>query len=167
MNTNKEIITAAYIEFKDMLRHYVSKRISGSEETMDIVQDVFVRLLTYEFISKESIKNLCFTIANNIVIDHIRHHYKRNEVYDETRRNMKNMQSLTPEQIASFHDLAEKEHGLMIHLSPATALVYELSQIKGMSIDEIACELHISRRTVECHQFKGRKIIREKLRAII
>lgn len=75
--------------------------------------------------------------------------------------------SITPENEAIFHDLAEKERSIMLNMSPATARVYEMSQIKCMTIEEIAQTLHISRRTVESHQFKGRKIVRDIIRAII
>lgn len=167
MNEKESIIAAAYTSYNKMLQHYVSKRINDSEEAFDIVQDVFIRMLSYDLVTEATIKNLCFAVANNLVIDHIRRHYKRQEVYGAAYETMKRQEALTPEQIATFHDLAEKERCLMLQLSPSTSHVYEMSQMEGMTIDEIAQKLNISRRTVECHQFKGRKIVRERMRAII
>lgn len=167
MNTKNSIIEDAYKEYRAMLHNFVTKRINDAEEASDIVQNIFVRLLTYDVISEDTIKNLCFTIANNLVIDYIRRHYKRQEVYEIAYESEKKRQTLTPEQIATFHDLAEKERCLMLELPPSTARVYEMSQIQEMSIEEIAAKLQISRRTVECHQFKGRKIVRERMHAII
>jgi DNA-directed RNA polymerase specialized sigma24 family protein len=42
-----------------------------------------------------------------------------------------------------------------------------MSRIEEKSTDEIAKELHLSRRTVESHQFMARREVRENLRRII
>lgn len=167
MTTNESIIAKAFQEHRTSLLMYVSRRINNMEESADIVQDVFLRILSCDLLTEESIKSLCYTIANNLVIDHIRRHYKRQEVYAYAYETMEKRQELTPEQIATFHDLAEKERCAIMDLSPATARVYEMTRMEGKSIEEIAEELNISRRTVECHQFKARKMVRMAIRNII
>ena len=69
-----------------------------------------------------------------------------------------------PDDHIAVRDIEEAEHNLVMRLSPATARVYEMTRIQEMTIDEIATELSLSRRTVECHQFKSRKFVREHLR---
>ena len=167
MNTNHNIIAKAFEEHRDALINYVSCRINDRSEAEDIVQDAFIRLMDYDVVSDVTVKNLVFTIANNIVIDHLRRHYKRQEVYSYAYDMMQKQMPLTPEQIAVFHDLAEKERCVMQSLSPATARVYEMTRVDGMSIEEIAQTLNLSRRTVECHQFKSRKIVREVMKKVM
>lgn len=167
MDAKKTIVADAYNKYRDQLKCYVLKRVNDEEDAQDIVQFVFVRLMQNDIISSESVKSLCFTIANNLVIDYIRRHYKRQEVYAEMSIIERKRYTLTPEQIATFHDLADKERCIMRLLSPSTSRIYEMTQIQEMTIEEIAEQLHISRRTVECHQFKGRKIVRSKMRSII
>ena len=128
---------------------------------------IFVRLMSYDIITSDTIKSLCFKIAKNLVIDYVRRNNKRQRIYADVQVSELKNKSITPENEAIFHDLAEKERSIMLNMSPATARVYEMSQIKCMTIDEIAQTLHISRRTVESHQLKGRKIVREIIRAII
>lgn len=164
---NNIIVSHAYEQYAAPLVNYVSMRINDYEEALDIVQDVFVRLLGCDIVTTDTVKSLCYRIANNLVIDHIRRHYKRQEVMSYVFDMERSRPSLTPEQVAAFHDLAEKERCLMMELTPCTARVYEMSQIQGMTIDEIATTLNISRRTVECHQLNGRKRIRERMRKII
>ena len=60
-----------------MLRFYVARLINDTEEATDIVQNIFVRLMSYDIISSDTIKGLCFKIANNLVIDYIRRNNKR------------------------------------------------------------------------------------------
>lgn len=167
MMTKNQIISNAYEQHYDALLNYVSVRIHDLYEAEDIVQDVFVRLIGYDVITEDTVRSLCFTIANNIVVDHIRRYYKTQEVYSYIYDMMENRLALTPEQLAVYTDLVEKERCAVAKLSPATARVYEMSQMKGMSIDEISDELSISKRTVECHQFKARKFVREEIRKVI
>ena len=165
--SNSVIIGEAYKKYLFALRTYVNIRIKDHEDAEDIVQDVFVRLLGFDVISEETIKSLCYTIASNLVVDYIRRHYKREEIYSYLCDSRENDYVLTPEQIAVFHDLAAKERCLMYSLSPATQRVYQMGRMEGRSIDEISDELNISRRTVESHQFRARKIIREGFRKIV
>ena len=167
MKRNNAIIENAYKEYKTMLQFYVAKLINDSDEATDIVQNIFVRLMSYEIITSDTIKSLCFKIANNLVIDYIRRNIKRQQIYAEVMVSELRSKGVTPENDAIFHDLEEKERSIMLNMSPSTARVYEMSQIKCMTIDEIAQTLQISRRTVESHQFRGRKIVRERIRAII
>lgn len=167
MKKNNAIIENAYKEYKTMLQLYVAKLINDSDEATDIVQNIFVRLLSYEIITSDTIKCLCFKIANNLVIDYIRRNNKRQQIYAEVMVSGLRSKGVTPENDAIFHDLEEKERSIMLNMSPCTARVYEMSQIKCMTIDEIAQTLQISRRTVESHQLRGRKIVRERIRAII
>ena len=167
MEKNKAIIEDAYKEYKAMLLFYVSNLINDADEAPDIVQNIFVRLMSYDIITSDTIKSLCFKIAKNLVIDYVRRNNKRQRIYADVQVSELKNKSITPENEAIFHDLAEKERSIMLNMSPATARVYEMSQIKCMTIDEIAQTLHISRRTVESHQLKGRKIVREIIRAII
>lgn len=167
MDNLKNIIGEAYKMYHIAIHNYVAKRINNSEEAMDITQDVFIRLLGYDVINESTIKSLCFTVANNLVIDHLRRHYKYQEVYSHMYETQQKQFVPTPEQIATMEDLANRERCLMLQLPPATARVYEMSQIRQMTIDEISSELGISRRTVECHQLRGRKYVRETIRKII
>lgn len=131
------------------------------------MQDAFVRLLGYDVITEETVKSLCYTIVNNIVIDRIRRHYKRQDVLSYMYDKEVSTPVLTPEQVATFNDLASRERCLMAELSPATRRVYEMTRIDELDISEIAEKLSLSTRTVECHQFKARKAIREQMRKII
>ena len=138
MEKNNAIIEDAYKEYKAMLLFYVSNLINDADEAPDIVQNIFVRLMSYDIITSDTIKSLCFKIAKNLVIDYVRRNNKRQRIYADVQVSELKNKSITPENEAIFHDLAEKELSIMLNMSPATARVYEMSQIKCMTIDEIA-----------------------------
>lgn len=167
MKTNNEIIVEAYDRYFDMLVAYATKRTNNVQEAEDIVQNAFVRLLGCEVITEETVKSLCFTVVNNLITDGIRRRYKHMEAHAYMYDEISSVPVLTPEQVAVFHDIAERERCLMVTLPPATRRVYEMTRIDENSITEIAEQLNISTRTVECHQFKARKAVREGLRRII
>ena len=69
MEKNNAIIEDAYKEYKAMLLFYVSNLINDADEAPDIVQNIFVRLMSYDIITSDTIKSLCFKIAKNLVIE--------------------------------------------------------------------------------------------------
>lgn len=164
MERNNDIIAQAYKDYSRRIYAYIRRRINSDAEAEDIMQDTFVRLLDYDMVCEETIRSLIFTIANNIVIDHIRHHYKRQEVQAVAFEMATSKTVVRPDQSLAAKDIARLEQKLVAKLSPATAHVYEMTRFQELSITEIAEELSLSKRTVECHQFRSRKFVREQLR---
>lgn len=167
MNPSQSLIAEAYTEYRDALVNYVFRRINDYEEASDLVQDVFLRLLSYDLVTRDTLKSLCYTVANNLVVDYLRRHYKRQEVMAYALRMEQAREVVTPEEETSCHNLAEMEHKLMQVLSPAAGRVYQLTRMEEMKTDDIASLLQVSKRTVECHQLNARKRMREMFRAII
>ena len=167
MKTSKTIISEAFEQYAKALVNYVALRINDRDDAEDLVQDVFLRLLGCDVIAEATVKNLCYTIANNLIVDHIRRHCKREDVYSYYYDQIEQGHVVTPEQETSYHDLKNMESRIVMKLAPATARIYELSQHDGLSIQEISDQLGISRRTVECHQYQSRKFVREDMRKII
>lgn len=167
MNPSQSLIAEAYIEYRDALVNYVFRRINDYEQASDLVQDVFLRLLSYDLVTRDTLKSLCYTVANNLVVDYLRRHYKRQEVMAYALRMEQAREVVTPEEETSCHNLAEMEHKLMQVLSPAAGRVYQLTRMEEMKTDDIASLLQVSKRTVESHQLNARKRMREMFRAII
>lgn len=164
MTHTNDIIAQAYRDYSRPVYAYIRRRINNNEEAEDIVQDVFERLLDYDMVCAETVRSLVYTIASNLVIDHIRRHYKRQEVQAVAFEMATRKSVVRPDQALEARDLSELEHTLVARLSPATARVYEMTRFAELSITEIADQLSLSKRTVECHQFKSRKYVREQLR---
>ena len=167
MENKLSTVSEAFSLYSKVIYHYVKNRINDEAESEDISQDVFVRLMDCDIIYPGSVKSLLFTIANNLVVDYLRRYYKRQDIYSYVYDVNRKSHVLTPEQICVTKDLEAQEIIIMDRLAPATRRVYKMTREDAMTIDDISATLNISRRTVECHQFKGRKYVREVFKKIV
>ena len=77
---NKQLISCYYTTHRDELLAFVSSRLGGSCEAEDIVQNVFLRLLTTNnMITEKTLPALVYTTARNMIIDY----YRRHPVFEE------------------------------------------------------------------------------------
>ena len=73
-------LTNYYVTHRDELLAYVSSRLGNSVEAEDLVQNVFLRLLTSDkMITEITLPALVYTIARNLINDYYRRrtHYER------------------------------------------------------------------------------------------
>ena len=69
-----KMIDKIYRENKEQLKWFFFRSLADEMKAEDMVQDAFMRLLTYtSFINEETVKSLLFTIARSMIIDHARH----------------------------------------------------------------------------------------------
>ena len=70
---------------------YISYKLNGCLEAEDLVQDAFLRLLEYRsMLRPETIRSFLYTIVRNIVIDYLRHQYKKQEVLSSLQDEISN-----------------------------------------------------------------------------
>lgn len=161
------IITRAYETYYAAILSYITYRISHKCEAEDLTQDVFVRLLDYKPMLREStVKYFLFTIARNIVTDHLRRYYKKQEItsyiYDTAT-----LYSNEAEENCIVKDLQLLEQKKLMTFSPQRQKVYAMSRFEDNSVQEISAKLQLSKRTVENHLLTGRKIMRSYMRQCI
>lgn len=134
----------------------------------DMTQDLFLRLMNYgNMIVEATAKNFVFTIAKRMVIDDTRHQAfvrqaaRGYQLQREQERFWQDSTSLECRQIE------EMERAKLRTLPPKMAQVYELTRFEEKTSQELAEELHISKRTVEYHLLVSRREIRGALRKAI
>lgn len=159
--TSTQLITDAYTDYHRSVYLYIYYKINSKEESEDLSQDVFLRLMEYNHMLRpETIKHFIFTIARNLVTDYLRRYYRKQEVssyiYDTVERSSNEMESRI---IAD--DLLNHEKARMAVLPARRREVYVMSRFDNKPVQEIASELNLSFRTVENHLFAGRKEMRE------
>ena len=72
---NNKLITNYYIVHRDELLAFASSRLGDSRLAEDIVQDVFLRLLsTDKMITEVTLPALVYTITRNLINDYYRRH---------------------------------------------------------------------------------------------
>lgn len=167
MTNSEQVLTSYYQDKRVAICNYIARRIPRAYLAEDLAQDVFIRLWNVrQTICEATIKSLVFTVANNIITDHLRRYMHRCR-YNNYKRNCASLYSDETSERVAADDLAETELRIVNTMPLRRRQVYMLSRFECKSIDDIAMELGMGRRTVETHLFIGRKAIRQELRRCV
>ena len=162
-NNQGQIIANFYTVYQAELVNFATSRLGNREESEDLVQDVFIKMMSFEgMINKETIKSFAFTIAANKIKDHLRRRIFRHKMEENAKYEME-LQHSHVERVAEYHDTLRMVNDSMARLSPACAKVYRMSLFEDMATGDIAQEMNVSKRTIESQLFISRKQVRAML----
>ena len=159
----QQLITNYYITHRDELLAFASSRLGDSRLAEDIVQDVFLRLLsTDKMITEVTLPALVYTITRNLINDYYRHHTN----YEQYEHYIKGVCSevTTSESVFSAFDIMERLERGMVRLPENCREIYRLHIYGGMKVGEISRELGEGYKSVEHRLGTARKVMREYLR---
>lgn len=150
------------------LKRFMFSLLKNEEEAEDLAQDIFVKIWQNRS-SVASVHNFSaylYRMARNAVYSHLEH-----EVLVADYAARKNTQP-APSQDELEELLFAKELKAMIDLSvakmpPQRKHIYEMSRNEGLSNDDIAQRLSISKRTVEVHISAALADIRKVIRTLL
>ena len=162
-NNQGQMIANFYTVHHAELVNYATSRLGNREESEDLVQDVFIKMMSFEgIINEATIKSFAFTIAANKIKDHLRRRIFRHKMEENAKYEME-LQHSHVERVVEYHDTLRMVNDSMARLSPACAKVYRMSLIEDMTAGDIAQEMNVSKRTVESQLFTSRKQVRAML----
>ena len=162
-NNQGQMIANFYTVHHAELVNFATSRLGNREESEDLVQDVFIKMMSFEgMINKETIKSFAFTIAANKIKDHLRRRIFRHKMEENAKYEME-LQYSHVERVVEYHDTLRMVNDSMARLSPACAKVYRMSLIEDMTAGDIAQEMNVTKRTVESQLFTSRKQVRAML----
>jgi RNA polymerase sigma-70 factor (ECF subfamily) len=130
----------------------------------DLLQEVFLKLWNARsrLNENQSLKNYLYTIADNLVLNEIRHDkvVARHQASAEGTffTNTENPQFILEEK-----EWKDKLESAIASLPEKPRIVFLMSRIEDLSYQEIADRLSISIKTVETHMVKALKHLRENL----
>lgn len=160
---NNKLITNYYITHRDELLAFASSRLGDGRLAEDIVQDVFLRLLsTDKMITEVTLPALVYTITRNLINDY----YRRHTTYEQYEHYIKGVCSevTTMESVFSTFEIMEQlERGLM-RMPENCREIYRLHIYGGMKVGEISRELGEGYKSVEHRLGTARKVMRQYLR---
>lgn len=148
---------------RDELLAYVSSRLGGSADSEDIVQTVFLRLLTTEkMISEVTLPALVYTMTRHLIADH----YRRHTTFEEYEHYIKGVcsEEISMESVFSAREIMERMERGMARLPEKCRKVYRLHIYEGMKVSEISQELGEGYKSVEHRLGAARKAMRQYLR---
>lgn len=164
--TQQQMIADFYKEYQVKLVNFAVARLGNWQEAEDLVQDVFVKLMTYDgIINKTTIRSFVFTITNHEIMNILRRRACRHKV-EENVAYEQELQHCAVERVVEYHDTLRMVNYCVDQLTPSCAKVYRMTLFDGKCTGEIAKELNVSKRTVESQLLTSRKKVRMMLQAI-
>ena len=160
---NHQLITDYYIAHRDELLAFVSSRLGGSDLAEDIVQNVFLRLLTTgKMISEVTLPCLVYTVARNLISDY----YRRHATFEEYEHYIKGVCSteISTDSIFSVREVMEGLERGLARLPENCREVYRLHVYGGMKVSEISLRLGEGYKSVEHRLGTARKAMRQYMR---
>ena len=158
-------LTNYYVTHRDELLAYVSSRLGNSVEAEDLVQNVFLRLLTSDrMITDITLPALVYTIARNLIADF----YRRRTHFEDYEHYLKNNDSIdeSAESILSIRDITKQLERGLARVPENCREIYRLHVYGGMKVAEISERLGVSYKRVEHRLGAARKSVRQHLRSI-
>ena len=157
---NHALITDYYISHRDELLAFVSSRLGGSDFAEDIVQNVFLKLLTTDkMISEVTLPSLVYTIARNLITDY----YRRHTNYEEYEHYIKSQGLSSQESVFSVREITERLERGLARLPENCREIYRMHIYGGMKVSEISQELGEGYKSVEHRLGFARKAMRQYL----
>ena len=164
--TDFSVIADYYRRHYEEVRLFVAKRLmQHSEEAEDIVQNVFLRLMTMDrMITPVTLPCLVYTTARNLICDYWRHHRYINDYEHYIKTHCLESTYSDP---MSVYSVAETQKILERGIARLTAKqqrVYRLHIYQGMKVSEISKVLELNYKSVEHRLGDARKEVRAFMR---
>lgn len=155
-----EILGCYYKEHREQLTAFVFNRVGDEEESRDIVQDVFLRLLRSDkMISPVTLPCLVYTMARNMVSDRWRHRLAT-EQYERRVKMSSTPQCIPETTVYAPSELREVLERGMARLTTSQRTVYRMNIDDGLRVSEISERLGANYKSIERQLGLARKEVR-------
>ncbi|ELR70503.1 RNA polymerase ECF-type sigma factor [Fulvivirga imtechensis AK7] len=159
---NESAFRMLFDKYHRKLYHFSRKMGQSHEDAEGIIQEVFIIVWKNKATLNEelSLPAYLFTITKRVVLKKV----KRKILEDEYLANQQNSQSHFHQQTEDyiiFTNLLDQANKGLDQLSPGRKQIFMLSKQQGLSNEEIAEKLNISKRTVENQLYRATKELRD------
>ena len=154
-----------FVEYRQPLVRFFTKRIGPDADVDDLVQEVFTRI--YAQGGQDRLENpnaYIFQVAANLVRDRARrnstrHEFSRSLAIDVADR----VEELSPERVLQGRQKLKSLQGALAELPQRTRAVFLLHRFEGLKYKEIANRLGISTSAVEKHMMAAIRHVAERM----
>lgn len=152
-------------EFRPALFHYFQRRTRACEDSEDLVQEVFVRLLKYDTLSEvRFLRGLVFQIANSVLVDWSRRSKARRIVaHDRLTDFHPDEEAIGCERWMLGKEAFSCVTECIRELPEKTQSILIRRRLEGQKNCEIAREMGVSVSTVEKHIHQAMAHLRSRI----
>ncbi|ASZ09517.1 RNA polymerase sigma factor [Chitinophaga sp. MD30] len=153
-----------FYAFKDPLYGYARKMCRSDMLAEEIVQEVLMKVwINRQHLDPaQSIKAYLYTATQNCVFNWMKKS-ARDETLKRTVFYHQPLSSNITEEHISLGELQRLKSAIMEQLPPQRRLIFYMSRIEGLSHEEIATRLQLSKSTVKDQIVKANSFLRQKL----
>jgi RNA polymerase sigma-70 factor (ECF subfamily) len=130
-----------------------------------LVQNVFLKLWEKRdsLDTSQNLKAFIFKIAINTIYDFVRRKNIEHVFEDYARLNYQSSENSTWHSVI-YAEMEQNLHHLVAQLPEQQQKIFQLSKTDGLTNDEIAKQLDISKRTVENHLYRALSFLKKHLK---
>lgn len=164
---DKEAFSILYKQYWGKVYHFCGLYLNNKERAEDVVQEVFIKVWeSREFIrADDNFKGLLFIITRNMIFNQHRKNVNEDFYKMTVLSAMESSYDLEAE-IAAYN-LGEYIDSLIRELPEKRRTIFNLSRKEHKSYKEIACQLHISEKTVENQIREALKFLKRNIMLLI
>jgi RNA polymerase sigma-70 factor (ECF subfamily) len=153
---DKDAYQKLFEKYAPRIYRFAFSYLKNKPDAEELVQNVFLKIWEKRNLldSSQNIKAFVFKVAVNTIYDFIR---KKNMEYafeDYARLNYSPGEDSTWHSII-FEEMQQNLRQLVSQLPEQQQKIFQLSKLDGLSNDEIARQLNLSKRTVENHLYRA------------
>lgn len=160
------LIEKAYRSLSGDVYAFFRKAGISVKDSEDMTQEVFLKLLSLDFINRGTLQGLIFVTAYHMRVSYFRHRTANVNV----NKNATNL--FTSSYTYEIHpmeaeELACIEKSIIARMNPTDSIVYSMNRFEGMSSKEISAELCLTIRSVESRLYRTRLLVRGNIRSLL
>ena len=161
----KDAYQLLFEKYAPRIYHFSLSYLKNEADAEELVQDVFLKVWEKREIldTSQNIKAYIFKIAINTIYDFIRHKNIERSFNDFAQINFDKTINNTWDTII-FKEMQITLKELVAQMPEQRRRVFRLSKIKGLTNDEIAHKLNLSKRTVENQLYRAIIFLKEHLK---
>ncbi|NME67627.1 RNA polymerase sigma factor [Flammeovirga aprica] len=170
MNTQHQKHSISEKEFKelfdkyyDSIKSFIYYKIGDIDLSEDIAQETFVKFWeSREKVILETVKTYLYTIANNLMLNHIKH--GKVVLQFEQKQNKKDGEVETnPEYKMELEEFQSTLDNTINEIPEKSRTVFLMNRIDGLTYGEISERLGVSIKAIEKRMSKALSILRKEL----
>lgn len=161
----KEAFTSLYNHYHGMVNSFIRKYVKSPELAEDLAQETFMKIWDHhaQMFTIDSFKYYLLTIARNHTIDSLKRAARLDEAKAEIIRHAQVMRNTTTEELV-LQEYIEQLRKVYESLPAKTQEVFKLVREQGMSYDEVAALLGITRDAVKKHIVRSNKSFKSTMK---
>lgn len=158
----KEAFEALFKKYSKRVYYFSISYLKNENDAEEIVQELFIRLWNNRSTLDQSknIKAYIFKITVNIIYDYIRHKNIEDAFKEYAKVNFDISSNNTWHQVV-FDEMNTKMDKLVSMMPQQRRKIFLMSREDGLSNEEIARKIGISKRTVENHLYSAISFLKE------